>query len=341
MRMLLLHGRRWFAARGAALVLSVGLIGCGSSGSGVEGEVGTYEPDAAGEFGGGSDAGSASGPDVQIDESHVAVAIVTLTCSGGCADVQAVATGGQPPYSFAWNDGSTSPSRHLCPTANQTYEVTVTDAGRVGEFPRGPETAQATLAANVLACLDGGAPQASGDAGDGGAEVLCVTNPSFEGTPQVDVADIVAPPWQTCDDLPDVLDGKVGGGTLQPSDGMTYLDLQYAPAESSVSESVGQELCAPFRAGETAYVKIDVARQTVAFGTFAVQFFGATTACKEEQLLGETAPVTNAGAWTTACVTLHAQTDATFLKLRLGGGQSTAGSMMGFIDNLRPVSSCP
>jgi hypothetical protein len=333
--------RRRVAARGAALVLSAGLIGCGSSGSGVDGEVGTYEPDAAGEFSGGSDASSANGPDVQIDQSHVAVDIVTVSCADGCADVQAVATGGQPPYSFAWNDGPTTPSRHLCPTANQTYEVTVTDAGRGGESPRGPETAQATLAANVLACADGGASPASGDAGDGGAGTLCVTNPSFEGTPQIDVTDIVAPPWQTCDDHPDVLDGKVGGVTLQPSDGMTYLDMQYAPAESSVSESVGQELCAPLRAGETAYVKIDVARQTIAFGSFTVQFFGATTACKEEQLLGETAPVTNASAWTTACVTLHAQTDATFLKLRLGDGQSTAGSMMGFVDNLRPVSSCP
>jgi hypothetical protein len=128
---------------------------------------------------------------------------------------------------------------------------------------------------------------------------------------------------------------------------MTYLDLQYAPSQSSVSESVGQELCAPLRAGETAYVRIDVASQTAAaFGSFTVQFFGATTACKEEQLLGETAPVTNVGAWTTACVTLQAQSDATFLKLRLGGGQSAAGSPMGlggarFIDNLRPVSSCP
>ncbi|HEY5147835.1 MAG TPA: SprB repeat-containing protein [Polyangiaceae bacterium] len=336
-----LPGRRWFAARGAALVLSAGLIGCGASGSGVEGEVGTYEPDAAGEFSGGSDASSSNGPDAQIDQSHVAVDIVTVTCSGGCADVQAVATGGQPPYSFVWNDGSTTASRHLCPTASQTYEVTVTDAGRGGESPRGPETAQATLAANALACLDGGASPASGDARDGGAGTLCVTNPSFEGTAQIDVADIVAPPWQTCDDLPDVLDGKVGGDTLQPSDGMTYLDLQYNPSASSVSESVGQELCAPLRAGETAYVKIDVARQTGAFGSFTVQFFGATTACKEDQLLGETAPVTNVGAWTTACVTLHAQSDATFLKLRLGGGQSTTLGLMGFIDNLRPVSSCP
>src|ERR1019366_5234485 len=74
-----LPGRRWFAARGAALVLSAGLIGCGASG--------------------GSDASSSNGPDAQIDQSHVAVDIVTVTCSGGCADVQAVATGGQPPYS--------------------------------------------------------------------------------------------------------------------------------------------------------------------------------------------------------------------------------------------------
>ncbi len=86
-----------------------------------------------------------------------------MICAGECADVQAVATGGHPPYSFSWNDGSTNPMRRVCPTSNTSYDVKVSDTGTAGEFPRPPETVDVPLAANVLACADGGA------LGDGGA----------------------------------------------------------------------------------------------------------------------------------------------------------------------------
>jgi hypothetical protein len=88
------------------------------------------------------------------------VKIVTLSCAGKCATVQAVATGGNPPYAYAWDDGSTNPVRQLCPTADTSYAVQATDTGESGEIYRASQTARASVAAEVLACPDGGEPDA-------------------------------------------------------------------------------------------------------------------------------------------------------------------------------------
>jgi hypothetical protein len=129
-------------------------VACGSNGGGFSGEVGTYEPDA-GSFGT-SDATAAGTLDAHIEENHVVVSIVTLSCAGSCANVEAVATGGHPPYTFAWEDGSTNPARQVCPTANASYRVNVSDTGASGELARAMQTVQASFKADVLACPDGG-----------------------------------------------------------------------------------------------------------------------------------------------------------------------------------------
>jgi SprB repeat len=135
--------------------------GCGSNGStGAVGEVGTYTPGA---FTGGD--ASVSGLDAHIEENHVSVSFVTLSCADRCADVVAVASGGQPPYTYAWDDGSTSASRTVCPTANTNYELTVTDTATTGELTTPAETVHVPLTANVIACPDsGGAPPPLPDA---------------------------------------------------------------------------------------------------------------------------------------------------------------------------------
>jgi hypothetical protein len=319
----------------AFFVLSAGTLaaqgGCGSNaGPGTSGEVGTYVD--GGESFVGGDGGISGALEAGIERNGIAVTFVTLSCAGDCADVEAVASGGHPPYRFAWDDASTNATRRVCPTSTTSYRVKVTDAGTAGELATPPETAEASLTADLLACPD------AGPGAEAGAGALCVMNPSFEGTAQIDVADVVAPPWHTCDPYPDLLDGTNGGIALLPSDGKTYVDMQYYPSESSVSESIGQPLCAPLRAGDTAHVAIDVAGQDS--DTFTVQFYGAATECQEDQLLGQTTPVTGGLAWTTECVTLQAQADVSFLKIRLGNAQTSLG-VMGFIDNLRAVSSCP
>src|ERR1700722_10815625 len=44
----------------------------------------------------GTDATASGAFDAHIEQNHMMVTIVTLTCAGRCADVEAVATGGQP-----------------------------------------------------------------------------------------------------------------------------------------------------------------------------------------------------------------------------------------------------
>ena len=126
--------------------------GCGSTGDGYSLPVGS--DDAGGAFSG--DDGSASGAlDAHIERDKVAVTIVTLICAGDCATVQAVATGGQPPYTFRWDDGSTSPSRTVCPKADASYHVSVSDTGSTGEFSRAPQRVIVPLTADVIGCPAG------------------------------------------------------------------------------------------------------------------------------------------------------------------------------------------
>jgi hypothetical protein len=88
------------------------------------------------------------------------VTVVRLSCSESCADVIAVATGGNAPYDYRWENGSTSPERHVCSEQSTTFTVTVTDTKeKRGEFTTGGETASAMVTAQALACPDdGGTP---------------------------------------------------------------------------------------------------------------------------------------------------------------------------------------
>jgi hypothetical protein len=126
--------------------------------------VGQDDAAAGGAFTGG-DAGDPDALAAQIEQNHFAVTFVTLGCSGACATVQAVASGGNPPYRFAWDDGSSDATLTACPTATKTYAVTVTDTAITGEIGRASETAHASLTADVVACPDGGSVDASGPSG--------------------------------------------------------------------------------------------------------------------------------------------------------------------------------
>lgn len=85
------------------------------------------------------------------------VDFVTVNCPGDCREVTAVASGGYEPYAFAWEDGTTTSARTVCPAASTTLVVSVTDQGVAGQdFARPPETAQAQLIVEVLDCADGG-----------------------------------------------------------------------------------------------------------------------------------------------------------------------------------------
>jgi hypothetical protein len=85
------------------------------------------------------------------------IQVVTLACAGDCVDVEAVASGGNAPYAFAWTDGETNAKRHLCPDATTSYAVSVTDSAiTTDEFSYDAHTVTAKLDTNVLDCSDSG-----------------------------------------------------------------------------------------------------------------------------------------------------------------------------------------
>jgi hypothetical protein len=154
-------------ARAAGAVLATAALGCGSNGGNLY-SLPVGDDDGGGGSFAGSDATASGAFDAHIEQNHVTVTIVTLSCAGRCADVEAVATGGQPPYTFAWDDGSASASRQVCPASSTSYFVKVTDTATVGELARAAQTVQVPLTADVIACLDAGAREA-GASGDGGS----------------------------------------------------------------------------------------------------------------------------------------------------------------------------
>ncbi len=97
------------------------------------------------------------------DAKAIEVDVVTVSCVGECVEVTAVAKGGNPPYAFTWDDGSSDVTRTLCPDADTTFTVTVTDTEVVdSEFSMPQQQASANVAAKVLEC-----PTTPPDAGAG------------------------------------------------------------------------------------------------------------------------------------------------------------------------------
>lgn len=95
-------------------------------------------------------------PSLRVDvqnSSGVVVDVVKVQCAGACSDVIAVARGGNPPYAFTWEDGSTQAARRLCPAAESSYTVQVTDTEiATDEFKHDMLTAETTVKAQVLEC---------------------------------------------------------------------------------------------------------------------------------------------------------------------------------------------
>jgi hypothetical protein len=137
---------------------------------------------------------SASSLDAHIEDQGIVVTFITLSCADSCADIEAIATGGNPPYTYAWSDGTTGGTRRVCPSQTTTYQVTVTDSPRTGELAQPSHTGTASLDAAVFPCLEAGTPAAS-DASTGDASTLCVGSgadviDSGTGLPQVLTIDV-------------------------------------------------------------------------------------------------------------------------------------------------------
>ena len=141
------------------------------------GGAGSGQAGSGGASGAGSVAGSAgsSGSEyrVTIDASR------TMLCSGGCAELSALAENGNEPYAFAWSgDLGDGPGPHeVCPDETTTYSVVASDTAVYGEeFGRPSRDTSASIEVRVdEGCVapDGGT---DGDAGIDevpGTSVLC------------------------------------------------------------------------------------------------------------------------------------------------------------------------
>jgi hypothetical protein len=333
----------------AATLASFSLPGCGSGGNtGTAGSVGNGDPDAGLTLLG-PEAGGSGGLEAYIELGPVPVTRITLSCSDHCATVEAVGTGGNPPYTFSWDDGSTAAMRNLCPTSTTSYSVKVTDKAGGGELGHPAETAQAGVMVDVPSCPDGGVPDGSAsDSGrpDGGAPDgsagLCIANPSFEGAAKTQGID--TPPWANCTSTgfdTAIIDPTMPPGTLRtfpaPSDGSTYLALSTTYTfGNGVGGIVTGPLCAPMRAGTTYSLKVDLANGSGAGLTpTSLQILGGASSCDMEEILW-TSPVPGT-TWSTFCATLTPKNDWSFLTLELAASSSAEL----FIDDIVPVAYCP
>lgn len=305
-------------------------INVGNEGDGsVAGSGGSSGFGGVGGFGGNDDTLNAL---ITEPPSEMAIEMVTISCAGECKQVLAVASGGNDPYTFIWNDGVTTAAREICAADDTTFTVTVRDTAIVdGEFPYAGQSITASVTANVLTC--------PGDGGVGDAQTpdaLCLENLSFEGTPARNLfgAAFDASPWQACSVTPDIINATVDAQYLAPTDGQTYLGLLGDSA--ALTEAAGQALCAPFHAGATASLRVDVGGDLN--DSLRVQLFGAASMCGEDQLLAEIDPDNHGSytGWETHCVTVTAASDVAFFKIRATG---SAGPYV-LIDNLRIVEAC-
>lgn len=321
----------------------------GSAGAAGFGNAGTDEPPVNGSE-------HTLGVEVQ-DGEGLRIDIVTVQCEGECADVIAVARGGNPPYEYAWEDGSEDAERRVCPSDTTAYEVTARDTAiSVMEFERPAMSATAKVTARVLECPDdAGAPANGGE--------LCLENPSFEGQPALneDGNTFDGPRWDACTGPgritltasiwnEDVMAAAQEIPSPAPADGSTYARLVacnapncFQPFLGEGTDLVAQELCEPMQAGVPYSFEVDIASPDAIGGSWgntraALAVYagpGAPSSCPQRELLW-TSPVATPG-WQTHCVTITPSEDSASLTF---GIASSDGLHFVYVDNIVPVDAC-
>lgn len=275
----------------------------------------------------------------------VSISVQPLEC-GRCFDLHAAGAGGQPPYRYEWEDGSTKADRHVCVAKDELWvSVVATDSDasrtdphliRLESIPAGecpPTTSQPTAAKSAMLCLE---------------------NPSFEGTPapnfgQSDAFD--AAPWSACSDqattpvtpnTPNIVNDTItapGVTPPKPKDGSTYLAMLEG-------EQVSQLLCSSINAGDTVHFEIDLARIDVGEGfvpqtegVFLEVYAGVAVDCSQHDLLWASPALQP--EWKRFCVTIHPNAFLNQITLRANADMTEDSPGYLAVDNIRPVSSCP
>jgi hypothetical protein len=260
-----------------------------------------------------------------------------FVCDSDCAEVEAVATGGNPEYTITWEDGTKSAMRRLC-AADGGQDVTVTDTPiDSNEFSYPGASVTATVTAAQLECTDrepdAGEPPTTPPTGE-----FCVKNPSLEGG----TFPGMPPDWTSCLNTPDI--GPVGLG-IPASDGTGYLGGAASGSELA-RETFEATLCQPFKGGQTASFQVDLSMSTAWGnpGLGAIEIWGASTSCQNDEMLWASPKLENLDMWMTFCVTINPTNDISFLMMApaVAGNDPASAGQGGYVilDNIRPVEAC-
>lgn len=270
---------------------------------------------------------------------EVAVRIKSIEC-GQCFELQAEGTGGQPPYDFQWEDGTLRAQREVC-VAGRSLALSVVAL----------DATQARSTRQIIqleSAVDASCPDAMAPEDAGAPPVLCLDNPSFEGTPQVNVGDGMtfdAAPWSECDatgtNTPDIGNPSISvtGAVPPPTNGVTYLSL-------SEGEQASQELCSELAGGVPVHVQVDLARIDLSGGVapdgervFLEIWGGLSVDCSRREMLWASEALQT--DWQRFCVTLQPDSFMTQLTLRANSDMTSLNPAYVLIDNMQAVDACP
>jgi hypothetical protein len=276
---------------------------------------------------------------------QVAVSVEPIDC-GKCFDVKAAGFGGQPPYDFEWNDGTFRANRRVCPDLR---DVTVSVFARDASSVQSPPQAVTLTWTSNAGCPEQPAPPAATP-----SALLCLENPSFEGTPaanlgQPDAFD--ATPWDLCrgvamptstPNTPDVANDTIPQMIVEvpkASDGVTYLAL-------GEGEQVSQPFCSTIDAGASLSLQLDLSSINLVAGlttqtekVFLEIWGGLAVDCSQRELLWAS-PALEFG-WKTFCVTVHPHSFMNQITLRANSDMTLASPAYLLVDNLKPMDRCP
>ena len=267
----------------------------------------------------------------------VALDVVTVACAGECFEVVAVARGGYPPYSYPWEDGSTSAVRRLCPDASQAFEVKATDRGYESEeFKRASETVTAAVTAEVLACPDAGVPDAATPQPDAGADA----GPNRGSTGNRSAFRTARSKMRAAANYgatarPPLSARASPSSTGDPDapDGMYYVSLDPEPGRPV---TISVPLCEPIKTG-IGYYWTQAWKLAAGSGPVVLEFYYATTACG---LDGKLSDLFRTPYGRASCSSWLALWDAQWLTIRAVATGNRGGTV--FIDELLDISSmCP
>lgn len=266
--------------------------------------------------------------------AELSLALVARMCMDGCAELEAVANGGNPSYEFSWDDGESSSKRRLCAT-DGVHSVTVRDTPiQSAEFGYPGATAMVQVTAALFRCAQK-EPEQEPPPPAGG---LCIKNPSLEGG----AFPGMPPDWISCLNTPDI--GPVALG-IPASDGSGYLGGA-ASSSPLAAETFEATLCNPLRVGEQASFEVDLASSTAWGnpGLASLQIWGATESCKQADVLWASPLLDNLDQWRTFCVTFKpTKAYAFFVMVPTADSSDLARAGQGgyvILDNLKPIQTC-